>query len=254
MTTNQLLQERYEDALFALLMDGFAKTENEEVLKESQIKDGFVWEGSATLDSRSQQTIARCFTEQRKHSARVKRRKILRCAVAVIVILALLFTTAFAISDEFRASTMNLIITVNEKFTQIDLQGFSPTENDSSSEINANDQQDTYFEDIELTWIPENFTYYSGEYDVEVIFMDDSGQWIIVSKFDGNSTYNVDTENAEIVEDVENADCTGLFIMKNGQAHYALAHKDNYFFLDVTSSENVPAKTVEKVVNSIVIT
>lgn len=255
MTTNQQLQERYEDALFALLMDEFAKAENEEALQEQKkFKDDSDWGASTTLDSRSQQTIIRCFAEKRKHSKRLKRRKTFRCAVAVIALIALLFTTAFAISDELRVSTMNLIITVNEKFTRIDLQGFSPTKKDSSHKNNAIYQQNTYFEDIELTWIPEDFTYYSGEYDVEVIFMDDTGQWIILSKINGSATYDVDTENAEVVEDVEINDCMGLFILKNGQAHYALAHKDKFFFIDITSSENVPVKTVEKVVNGMVIT
>lgn len=74
---------------------------------------------------------------------------------------------------------------------------------------------------------------------------------IVINRFDGTSTYNVDTEGAEIVEEIMINGNSGLRIVKNGQTHIALANTDKNIFIDICSSEHVPGEVVEKIAQNI---
>lgn len=108
-----------------------------------------------------------------------------------------------------------------------------------------------FFKNIRLTWLPDGYEYLSGEYDYQAIFANDENNWIVINRFDGDSTYNVDTEGAEIVEEIMINGNSGLRIVKNGQAHIALANTDKNIFIDICSSEHVPGEVVEKIAQNI---
>lgn len=73
MTTSQRVQEQYEDALFALLMDDFARTESEEALQElREHGDDPAYAVSSDLDCRNLKVISRCCAKKRKHTAQLK--------------------------------------------------------------------------------------------------------------------------------------------------------------------------------------
>ena len=166
----------------------------------------------------------------------------------MIAISTLLFTSAFAISDEFRTATLNLVITANEKYTQLKMkQEDSPQESGNSMVTDNNE----FFKNIRLAWLPDGYEYLSGEYDYQAIFANDENNWIIINRFDGTSTYNVDTEGAEIVEEIMINGNSGLRIVKNGQTHIALANTDKNIFIDICSSEHVPGEVVEKIAQNI---
>lgn len=95
------------------------------------------------------------------------------------------------------------------------------------------------------------YEYLSGEYDYQAIFANDENNWIVINRFDGTSTYNVDTEGAEIVEEIMINGNSGLRIVKNGQTHIALANTDKNIFIDICSSEHVPGEVVEKIAQNI---
>ena len=99
--------------------------------------------------------------------------------------------------------------------------------------------------------LPEGYEYLSGEYDYQAIFANDENNWIVINRFDGTSTYNVDTEGAEIVEEIMINGNSGLRIVKNGQTHIALANTDKNIFIDICSSEHVPGEVVEKIAQNI---
>ena len=108
-----------------------------------------------------------------------------------------------------------------------------------------------FFKNIRLAWLPDGYEYLSGEYDYQVIFANDENNWIIINRFDGDSTYNVDTEGAEIVEEIMINGNSGLRIVKNGQTHIALANTNKNIFIDICSSEHVPGEVVEKIAQNI---
>ena len=61
----------------------------------------------------------------------------------------------------------------------------------------------------------------------------------------------IDTEGAEIVEEIMINGNSGLRIVKNDQTHIALANTDKNIFIDICSSEHVPGEVVEKIAQNI---
>ena len=116
MTRREELQEAYEDAMFALLMDYVAESEGEKALEENRVLQ-------EDPDAEVPQEVRRACLKEihrafRKKSARSVGRITVRVInkVALVALLGtLLFSTAFAISPEFRVGTLNMLIdTVNE--------------------------------------------------------------------------------------------------------------------------------------------
>ena len=123
------------------------------------------------------------------------------------------------------------------------------TPQESGNTVVADDNE--FFKNIRLAWLPEGYEYLSGEYDYQAIFANDENNWIVINRFDGTSTYNVDTEGAEIVEEIMINGNSGLRIVKNGQTHIALANTNKNIFIDICSSGHVPGEVVEKIAQNI---
>ena len=116
MTRREELQEAYEDAMFALLMDYVAESEGEKALEENRVLQ-------EDPDAEVPQEVRRACLKEihrafRKKSARSVGRitmKVINKVALVALLGTLLFSTAFAISPEFRVGTLNMLIdTVNE--------------------------------------------------------------------------------------------------------------------------------------------
>lgn len=115
MTRREELQEAYEDAMFALLMDYVAESEGEKALEENRVLQ-------EDPDAEVPQEVRRACLKEihrafRKKSARSVGRitmKVINKVALVALLGTLLFSTAFAISPEFRVGTLNMLIdTVN---------------------------------------------------------------------------------------------------------------------------------------------
>lgn len=249
MTQNEMLQERYEDALFAVMMYEFAENENLSDLKYIQNGNNSVpLVIDDTLDNRVIQTIKKELKKQKKTMCRNTHIKGIRCLAAIIALVAILFTTAFAAVEEFRVATMNLIITVEEEFTRIGL-----VKDTSPAVLIDESGHERYFDEIDVTWIPEGYIRTKGEYNYDVVFKNDAGAWIAICRFEEGTTYNVDTEGADEIREIEIDDCRGLFISEDGFKQYALAHLGKGFYIDITATSGVSENELEKVVEGLVI-
>lgn len=114
MTRQEELRERYEDALFALLMDEAARSEGEALLRQAE---------AASLRPREETersylgTIRR--TVRQKQTRQVGRTslRVLRKAAMAVGLAASLFLSAFALSEDVRAETINMMIEISETGT-----------------------------------------------------------------------------------------------------------------------------------------
>ena len=249
MTRHERLLENYEDAYFALLMEDVAQMENARLDRfNTELQNDPHAAVPEELTKRCLKTINAHFSNMRRSNSLRIVKKAINLAAILIAISTLLFTSAFAISDEFRTATLNLVITANEKYTQLKIKQ-EDTPQESSNTVVADDNE--FFKNIRLAWLPDGYEYLSGEYDYQAIFANDENNWIVINRFDGDSTYNVDTEGAEIVEEIMINGNSGLRIVKNGQTHIALANTDKNIFIDICSSEHVPGEVVEKIAQNI---
>lgn len=193
MTRREMLMEQYENALFALLMDEVAESEGRKAIEENErLKEQGEPVISETSRQRCMKTIARKTTQQEvKRYGRAASRIITKVAVAVLVAM-LLFTTAFASSENFRIKTLNFVIDTFDDRTELSLV----TENITNTE-----QSD--IPNISVGWLPNGFALVDEGKDPASAWWQYEAEnggmvSILAMKLDAGSL-NVDTEASEMI-------------------------------------------------------
>ena len=185
MTRREFLQERYEDALFALLMEDLAVTEGEKALEECKRLHND--EEAAVSDKavrRGLKTIRRSFSRQSAGKVVRKTAKFISGVAVVALVGMTTFTTAFALSETFRINTLNFMV---ERF-------------DDHTVFHVDTTMNTMPETVTAGWLPEGYQFTgsnSGALTVEFFFQTDAGEEIKVSVDDGDAKMLIDTEDAE---------------------------------------------------------
>ena len=130
MNRRDELRERYEDALFAFLMEDVIETEGKKMLEENErLKQDPLAAVPEAVDYRCIQTIKRGFAKERRHTVGRITYRVLNRVAMIAVICALLFVTAFAASSEIRSKTINLLIEVSDTFSTLTLRESQMTPN-----------------------------------------------------------------------------------------------------------------------------
>lgn len=120
MTRREMLVEQYEDALFALLMDEVAEAEGQKALEENQrLKESGELVIPEEVSQRCQRVIARKTSEKEFKRFGKGFGKVVTKVAVVALMGMLLFTTAFAASEDFRVKTLNFIMEVFDDRTEI---------------------------------------------------------------------------------------------------------------------------------------
>ena len=192
MTRREMLMEEYENALFALLMDEVAESEGRKAIEENErLKERGEPVISDTSRQRCMKTIARKTTQQDvKRYGRVASRVITKVAVAVLVAM-LLFTMAFASSEDFRIKTLNFVIDTFDDRTELSLV----------SEETPGVSQAAVLQ-ITVGWLPEGFNLVdAGNDGTSVWYQYDTEEGAMISVIAVDLTVGslaVDTETAEM--------------------------------------------------------
>lgn len=234
MNRREQLQERYEDALFALLMEDVIEEEGEALLRECErLNADPNAEIPEELDRKCRKLIRDSFRREKVRSAGRFTAKAMKKAAAAAVIAALLMGIAYAAVPEFRVGVLNFILklTETEQSTQM---WFSTDE-----ELKAGKTHAGYF-DYTLPEIPDSFELvHSIESDSGCAFtyQDDDNLISILIDLNGEGGQaNIDTEDAQEVTDIEVNGYKGLCILKNSFVHIAWGDTDHMAFFSVSSN------------------
>lgn len=186
MTSHERLREQYEDALFALLMEEVAESEGEEALRLNEdLKKDPDAEVPEAVRKRCEKTIRSAFAQkQLRATGRTAARWLTKVAV-VAALGGVMFTAAFALSEDVRVATLNALIQVMDDRTQIIFDAPLTEGSRRSSEIASGLE---YHYNIALDWIPEEYALTSG--------------WTIDEGASDHAVYT-NTEGSEIVIDVK---------------------------------------------------
>lgn len=227
------MQEAYEDAMFALLMDYVAESEGKKAIEENealrQDPDAAVPE---EVRKACMKEIGRSF---RKSSARSMGRftmKVVNKVAIVALVGGILFSTAFAASEEFRVNTLNMLIdTVNEGVSfRISSQLVS---------------EHTDLEDLRPGFVPEGYELedegsFAGDY--WVYYQNEQGDRLDIDIMTTGSSTMIDTEGAEI-EPIEVCgipayliDQTKVSGDKHGNIKVIVPNEEQGYLLNVTST------------------
>ena len=145
MTKREILLERLEETVFALMMDEVAKEEGRRALEENErLKADECFVVPETTYRKALATIRRHFSQQNRRAVMRTTSKVISRVAVIVLVMLLLFTTAFATIPELRSKTLNLIMEVFDDRTRIEV-------GDSAPEERAGEDESI------VGWIPEGF-------------------------------------------------------------------------------------------------
>lgn len=253
MTRREKLEEQYEDAYFALLMDAVAEKEG---VRLEELNDQLNQDPSAAVpeeaDRRCRKVIDQHFAAQRRSGYWRTTKRVLNRVAIVAAVMMLLFTTAFALSEDFRISTLNLLITVEEQYTRLEMENDNPGEtlvsqSAASDELPASE----YFQNLEIGWIPEGFSCVDSTFDRYAGFQNDTGLYFSITLSDENSAVQIDTENADSVEHLSINGIDTMRVTKDGDINCIMMDTENGVFITVWTSPGISVETNEKIAQNI---
>lgn len=187
MTRREELQERYEDALFALMMDEVATSEGKKALEENErLKNDPDAAVPEEVSRRCRKTIRRHFAKQRAATAGRFTVKAFRNVALVAGICSILFTAAFAASEPLRVNTMNLVVQVFGDRTNFQFTDRTPS--------------NTYT--VVANWLPDDYVLESRQEDgfgSTYYYEKTESEYFSVQYTRGDGALmSVDTEDAEV--------------------------------------------------------
>lgn len=200
MTNHEKLLQEYEDALFALLMEEVAQAEGEAALA---LNERLLSDPDAampeSMQRRCEKAIHDGFAQQNRQRARRRAWRIAKRAALAAALGALMFTTAFAVSEDFRIATVNAMIKVYENRTEIQFQGGTAAGQQRSAQSEENGGLE-YQYNIALEWMPDGYEFESGKSNGSgdrISFANSIGALLEVDihRYNEHTVYNLNTED-----------------------------------------------------------
>ena len=202
MTNRETRKEQYEDALFALLMDEMAQEDGEELLRlNEQLKQDPGAAVPEAVQRRCEKVIGTAFSRRQFRATGRRTVRWLGRLLLAAILGVLLFTAAFAVSEDVRVATLNVLIEVMNDHTKITFEDTYSESTETPTEINPGLE---YHYNIALEWIPEGFELNSGNFDED----SSSGYVSYLSPQDGMIVVSVTPYSAGLVVSLDTEDCT----------------------------------------------
>ena len=232
MTRHEQLVENYENALFELLMEGVIEREGEQIEEENeQLKNGPGFSVPPELDKRCMASIKKACRRRRSGQLGRKAYGVLSKVAVVVLVVLVLFTSAYAAFPSVRSGIMNLIIEVSDVATTLRMEDTMPADLMSGGEKSLGHY--TY------SGIPNGFTLLSSNETRKTsrdYYENGVGEYISIYIAQGeDSQLKVSTENAASVSEITVADCTGLLIVREDVTILSLADSYTGMFITVSS-------------------
>lgn len=190
MTRREYLLEQYEDALFALLMDEVAVTEGEKQLEENRrLRDGHGQTVSPAAHQRCRRAMSRKAGQRELEQFGRGFTRVMTKVAVVALLVMVLFTTAFAVWEGFRAKALNVVTNMFHDHTEIRLV---PSDFEENLKVTA-------------AWLPEGFTLVDEGATWQSVWCvynsnsadGDASVAVVLSRASGGGL-DVDTEEAEV--------------------------------------------------------
>lgn len=220
MNNPQKLQDAFEDAYFAILIDAFAESEGARLLAENKRLATEPLELPEGMDERIIQAIRREYQKLRwKKIARVGRRVVSRVAVVVLAVVVL-FTTLCISSSAFRERVLNIVQAWSQEYTRFHFEETSDVRTEAVPH--------------EPYWLPDGYKKISNTDDQAVLkYETQQGNRLIIYIKDASYATNVDTENAISVENIAVNEYSGFVVNKDGTLQLIWSDTEHDKFISI---------------------
>lgn len=220
------LRERYEDALFAIMMEELASSLGQEALEENErLKNDPAAAVPEQIEKKCMQTIHDHYRKAAVKKAGRVTLGVLGKTAMVFGLASAMFFSAFALSEDVRIGTMNLIV---ETFGESTDFHFAAAPSNSVPQIKAG-------------WVPEGF-------ELKSMGTDEMSSWLVYENPEGHyikgaytvlgdgQLISVDTEDAEIIP-VPIHDIDAMMICKGSKLQIAWETIDKRGFVEIFCNE-----------------
>lgn len=235
MTKREILLEQLEETVFALMMEDVAKEEGRRALEENaHLKADESAAVPKTVYRKGLATIRRHFSQKNRRVIMHTTSKVISRVAVIVLVMLLLFTTAFATIPELRAKTIKVMVETFDDRSTIGL--ISREESKPSTEM----------EGTLAGWIPTGFELIDKGNEETVnweCYSDGRDAYLEFFVFVGdNYSYDVNTEYAEVTE-VIIGEYTGMQITRGRKTHIVVFDTENGLIYD-TLGENISQEDV----------
>ena len=230
MANRETRKEQYEDALFALLMDEMAQEDGKELLRlNEQLKQDPGAAVPEAVQGRCERVIGTAFSRRQFRSTGRRTARWIGRLLLAAILGVLLFTAAFAVSEDVRVATLNVLIEVMNDHTKITFEDTYSESTETPTEINPGLE---YHYNIALEWIPEGFELESGDFEEN-----GTCDYIIYrSPQDGMINVSVTPHSPGLVSNINTEGYTKQDITVNG--HPANLYTSNEDMLEMRYHQN----------------
>lgn len=251
MTNLELLQDNLEDAEFALMMAEYAQYRGQLLIEENErLKNDPSAAVPEAVTRKNLNFIRREMTKRsRSRTLRSIGGKALRFVLAA-ALAALLFTAAYALSPEFRAGTLNLLMQVDEKAATIQFK--ADDYSDGLPELGVPEAAPV----VTVGWVPEGYVGQlpvSGRLKSSIDIVDDHGSLIQVMVLsESQSTYLIDTEDADYFEELSIQGQPALMVFKDDHIRVTWADASTGLLVHI-ESDAIDTDTLIRVAESVAV-
>lgn len=241
----ELLNEQYEDSLFALVMDKFAVIEGQRLIDENEsLKDEMAFALPDGIEARCEKIISDVFTAKKRRKARKGALKILSRAAVIVLVCGIVFATLFSTVSAFREAVYDLVTENNGVDTKIIAQK-------SNLQINKNIvvPDDAFLP----RWLPDGYTLTSYSTDPEITtaqFSNNKNQLIEYFEYINVEAFGVDTENADSTEKINIGGFDGMVVVKKDTVSITWSDSSRDKFVRV-KSKYIDKETAIKIAESV---
>lgn len=243
MTRREKLQEAYEDALFALLMEDVIEEEGQRLAeKNEQLKRDPSAAVPGELNERCMKTIHRAYGQRRckdtgKQVGRSFTKVFSRVAV-VAVICMLLFSVAYAVSPEIRVATLNLLIEISDVDTVLSIENKSEQQGSYDTSEAAKDVYKRFGYRLPKPTKGYELTEKVISNTAAILKYENHERHSIKFRFTKSTGggYSVDTEDAQRVENISVNGLDGLLLSKDNWIRIVWSDPNQTAFISVTGT------------------
>ena len=238
------LYEEYEDSLFKLIMHDAAEKEGKLFLEEKEkLKNTSESLPSAEAFKRFSQQLD---AHLKKPQAYARRQRILkalnRLAIAMLVMIVLLFTTVASV-EALRAKVLNFLMDIQSEYTSFELKDNDNGSDGGSSTI---DWHKAYVP----TYIPAGYEISdisNGKLLRKIEFKNQQGSFITYTELSEGNKPALDTENASAFETVSINGQEGTLVVKDSLVTIIWEMNNRMFMIRAQAEKNTAIKVAKGV-------
>ena len=241
------LMEEYEEALIKLAMASYAEHEGKLLMEENEeLKKDPSYQPTIEAKRKFKRVIDQYYYKQKvKNILHISYRSLNKTAMIFLVLILLLSTSVLTV-QAIRIKALNLLISMEDRYTAIRL-------GDRGNGVEDNmhiDWHNAYMPtNIPEGYIISNLTNNKNLKSIE--YTSKNGGIILFQQINENGSKNVDTENAEKIENVTVQGKEGLLVIKDGLIT-VIWNNDLYVFLLSARTEELRNDDVLKIAESVI--